>query len=95
MFHLYIGSLTFVYNIFPLIPLKVLICVFDEENFNTLQFFDLQEKYLQERIKVNGKTNNFGNNVTIERNKMKLSVNSDVDFSKRYVLYTNNIIYNI
>ncbi|XP_012281272.1 60S ribosomal protein L22 [Orussus abietinus] len=45
------------------------------------------EKYLQERIKVNGKTNNFGNNVTLERNKMKLSVNSDVDFSKRYLKY--------
>ncbi|EFN83461.1 60S ribosomal protein L22, partial [Harpegnathos saltator] len=41
------------------------------------------EKYLHERIKVNGKTGNFGNNVTLERNKMKLSVNSDVDFSKR------------
>lgn len=44
-----------------------------------------QEKYLQERIKVNGKTNNFSNNVSIERNKMKLSVNSDIDFSKRWV----------
>ncbi|PSN30264.1 60S ribosomal protein L22 [Blattella germanica] len=41
------------------------------------------EKYLQERIKVNGKTNNFGNVVSIERNKMKLSVNSDIPFSKR------------
>ncbi|KAF7998409.1 hypothetical protein HCN44_009807 [Aphidius gifuensis] len=45
------------------------------------------EKYLQERIKVNGKTGNFGNNVTMERNKNKLSVNSDVDFSKRYLKY--------
>ncbi|XP_058810086.1 large ribosomal subunit protein eL22-like [Phymastichus coffea] len=45
------------------------------------------EKYLQERIKVHGKTNNFGNNVSIERNKMKLSVNSDTDFSKRYLKY--------
>lgn len=42
-----------------------------------------QEKYLQEKIKVSGKTNNFGNNVVLERNKMKLSVNSDIDFSKR------------
>ncbi|KAG5330764.1 RL22 protein, partial [Acromyrmex heyeri] len=41
------------------------------------------EKYLQEKIKVGGKTNNFGNNVALERNKMKLTVNSDVDFSKR------------
>ncbi|KAL0129085.1 hypothetical protein PUN28_004044 [Cardiocondyla obscurior] len=45
------------------------------------------EKYLQEKIKVNGKTNNFGNNVVLERNKMKLSINSDVDFSKRYLKY--------
>ncbi|XP_031832672.1 large ribosomal subunit protein eL22 [Nomia melanderi] len=45
------------------------------------------EKYLQERIKVGGKTNNFGNNITLERDKMKLSVNSDIDFSKRYLKY--------
>ncbi|PNF39576.1 60S ribosomal protein L22 [Cryptotermes secundus] len=45
------------------------------------------EKYLQERIKVNGKTNNFGNVVSLERNKMKLSVNSDIPFSKRYLKY--------
>ncbi|XP_046742262.1 60S ribosomal protein L22-like [Diprion similis] len=45
------------------------------------------EKYLHERIKVNGKTGNFGNNVNLERNKMKLSVNSDVPFSKRYLKY--------
>ncbi|KYQ52977.1 60S ribosomal protein L22, partial [Trachymyrmex zeteki] len=45
------------------------------------------EKYLQEKIKVGGKTNNFSNNVALERNKMKLTVNSDVDFSKRYLKY--------
>ena len=45
--------------------------------------FCFQEKYLQERIKVNGKTNNFGNAVSLERNKMKLAVNSDIPFSKR------------
>ncbi|KAJ4427010.1 60S ribosomal protein L22 [Periplaneta americana] len=45
------------------------------------------EKYLQERIKVNGKTNNFGNVVSLERNKMKLSVNSDIPFSERYLKY--------
>lgn len=42
---------------------------------------------MQERIKVNGKTNNFGNAVSIERQKMKLSVNSEVPFSKRYLKY--------
>ncbi|CAB0003614.1 unnamed protein product [Nesidiocoris tenuis] len=41
------------------------------------------EKYLQERIKINGKTNNFGNNVTLERNKMKIILTSDIHFSKR------------
>ncbi|KAK7792952.1 hypothetical protein R5R35_008089 [Gryllus longicercus] len=45
------------------------------------------EKYLQERIKVSGKTNNFGNTITLERNKTKLSVSSDVPFSKRYLKY--------
>ena len=45
------------------------------------------EKYLHERIKVAGKTNNFSNSVTLERDKMKLSVNSDIDFSKRYLKY--------
>merc|ERR1712021_115367 len=45
------------------------------------------EKFLQERIKVNGKTNNFGSNVTIERQKSKVAINSDVPFSKRYLKY--------
>lgn len=45
------------------------------------------EKYLQERIKVNGKTNNLGNFVKIERLKTKLCVNSEVPFSKRYLKY--------
>uniref|UniRef100_A0ABD2XJG2 Large ribosomal subunit protein eL22 n=1 Tax=Trichogramma kaykai TaxID=54128 RepID=A0ABD2XJG2_9HYME len=45
------------------------------------------EKYLQERIKVYGKTNNFGNNVSIEKQRMKLIVNSDIEFSKRYLKY--------
>merc|ERR1711944_64492 len=45
------------------------------------------EKFLQERIKVNGKVNNFGNNVTIERAKSKVAINSDVPFSKRYLKY--------
>merc|ERR1712038_1816992 len=47
------------------------------------------EKFLQERIKVNGKTNNFGNNVAIERAKSKVAVTSDVPFSKRYLKKNN------
>lgn len=49
--------------------------------------FSKQEKYLVEHIKVNGKVNNLGNNVTLERQKMKVIVNSDVHFSKAYLKY--------
>lgn len=45
------------------------------------------EKYLHERIKVNGKTGNLGNNVGIERSKSKLVVTADIAFSKRYLKY--------
>jgi len=45
------------------------------------------EKYLSDKIKVGGKLRNFGNNVVLERNKMKLTVSSDIDFSKRYLKY--------
>lgn len=38
-------------------------------------------------MKVAGKVNNLGNNVTFERVKMKLYVNSDVHFSKAYLKY--------
>lgn len=46
-----------------------------------------QEKYVKARLKVNGKVNNLGNNVTFERSKMKLHVSSDVHFSKAYLKY--------
>ncbi|XP_022343312.1 large ribosomal subunit protein eL22-like [Crassostrea virginica] len=45
------------------------------------------EKFLQEKIKVNGKTGNFGNNVALERNKNKINLTSDIPFSKRYLKY--------
>jgi len=45
------------------------------------------ETFLQDRIKVDGKTKNFGNNVTIERKKSKVTVTSNIDFSKRYLKY--------
>lgn len=44
-----------------------------------------QETFLQQRIKVNGKTNNFSNQVSLERNKHKITLNADIAFSKRYV----------
>jgi len=47
----------------------------------------MKEKYLHERIKVNGKTGNLGNNVVIEKNKARITVSTDVPFSKRYLKY--------
>lgn len=47
-------------------------------------FLLLQEQFLQERIKVNGKAGNLGGGaVTIERSKSKITVTSEVPFSKR------------
>ncbi|GFV15331.1 60S ribosomal protein L22 [Trichonephila clavipes] len=45
------------------------------------------EKFLHERIKVDGKTNNLANRVTIERNKSKITVVADCKFRKRYLKY--------
>merc|ERR1719229_619948 len=45
------------------------------------------EKYLLERIKIDGKTGNFGNVVTLERNKNKICLTSEIPFSKRYLKY--------
>uniref|UniRef100_A0A2K6NE61 Large ribosomal subunit protein eL22 n=1 Tax=Rhinopithecus roxellana TaxID=61622 RepID=A0A2K6NE61_RHIRO len=46
------------------------------------------EQFLQERIKVNGKAGNLGGGVvTIERSKSKITVTSEVPFSKREKWY--------
>ncbi|VVA89760.1 unnamed protein product [Arabis nemorensis] len=45
------------------------------------------EKFLQERIKVGGKTGALGNSVSITRDKGKITVNADSTFSKRYLKY--------
>lgn len=42
---------------------------------------------MSERIKINGKINNMGSNVSLERQKMKVFLNSDIQFSKRYLKY--------
>merc|ERR1711963_333509 len=47
------------------------------------------EKYLQERIKVDGKTGNFGNNVSLERQKTKIVLTSEIAFSKKYLKKNN------
>merc|ERR1711973_580586 len=43
------------------------------------------EQFLHEKIKVNKKTNNLGNDVTIERLKNKVTVISEISFSKKYL----------
>lgn len=41
------------------------------------------EKYLQERIKVGGKPGALGDSVTVVRDKTKITVTADSNFSKR------------
>eukprot|EP00603_Paraphysomonas_imperforata_P001512 CAMPEP_0114429690 /NCGR_PEP_ID=MMETSP0103-20121206/9628_1 /TAXON_ID=37642 ORGANISM="Paraphysomonas imperforata, Strain PA2" /NCGR_SAMPLE_ID=MMETSP0103 /ASSEMBLY_ACC=CAM_ASM_000201 /LENGTH=96 /DNA_ID=CAMNT_0001599059 /DNA_START=341 /DNA_END=631 /DNA_ORIENTATION=- len=45
------------------------------------------EKFLHDRIKVNGKAGNLGTKVTISRDKSKLNVAAELPFSKRYLKY--------
>lgn len=42
------------------------------------------EKFLQERIKVGGKAGALGDSVSIAREKSKITVTADANFSKRY-----------
>merc|ERR1719174_351031 len=55
-----------------------------DDNILTVQ--DL-EKFFKERIKVNGKTGNLGDQVTIAREKSKINVTAEAPFSKRYLKY--------
>ncbi|XP_057957690.1 large ribosomal subunit protein eL22y-like [Malania oleifera] len=45
------------------------------------------EKFLQERIKVGGKPGALGDSITVAREKHKITVVSDSNFSKRYLKY--------
>ncbi|KAJ4824144.1 hypothetical protein Tsubulata_043920, partial [Turnera subulata] len=45
------------------------------------------EKFLQERIKVGGKAGALGDSVVVTREKSKITVTSDSNFSKRYLKY--------
>ena len=45
------------------------------------------EKFLHDRIKVNGKTGVLGDAVTITRDKTKLQIAAVAPFSKRYLKY--------
>mmetsp|Transcript_12868 Transcript_12868/g.47052 ORF Transcript_12868/g.47052 Transcript_12868/m.47052 type:complete len:122 (+) Transcript_12868:51-416(+) len=55
-----------------------------EDKIMEIQSF---EKFLQDRIKVNGKTGALGDVVQISREKTKLHVASDIQMSKRYLKY--------
>ncbi|CCF73045.1 large subunit ribosomal protein L22e [Babesia microti strain RI] len=45
------------------------------------------EKYLRDKIKVDGKTGNLGDKITIIREKNKIVITTGVPFSKRYIKY--------
>merc|ERR1711881_610812 len=47
------------------------------------------EKYLQGAIKVEGKTSNFGKEVSLAREKNKIVLTSSVPFTKRYLKKNN------
>merc|ERR1719240_1555033 len=45
------------------------------------------EKFLKDRIKVDGKTGNLGDRVSVARDKSKINVQAEAPFSKRYLKY--------
>ena len=45
------------------------------------------ETYLKDRIKVGGKTGNFGKDVSLAKDKNRIVLTSSVPFSKRYLKY--------
>jgi large subunit ribosomal protein L22e len=45
------------------------------------------EKFLKERIKVDGKRDNLGSAVTVSRDQTRIYVKSEIPFSKRYLKY--------
>merc|ERR1712003_377178 len=55
-----------------------------EDNVIVLSDF---ESFLTQRIKVEGKTGNLGNNVTVAKDKDTLVVEAKIDLSKRYLKY--------
>ncbi|KAJ8651632.1 hypothetical protein O0I10_012795 [Lichtheimia ornata] len=55
----------------------------NDKIFDTAAF----EKFLHDRIKVEGRTNNLGDAITISRNDNKVIVVATIPFSKRYLKY--------
>ena len=58
----------------------------DPVDDNVLVISDF-ESYLAQRIKVDGKLNNFGNNVVVTKDKNSIIVEAKITFSKRYLKY--------
>ncbi len=55
-----------------------------EDNAIVLQDF---ENFMKQKIKVDKKTGNLGNAVTVSKERDTLSVNTTIPFSKRYLKY--------
>lgn len=55
-----------------------------EDNVIVLNDFS---NYLQQRIKVDGKAGNLGNNISVSKDSSSITVQSSVPFSKRYLKY--------
>jgi len=45
------------------------------------------EKFFKDRIKVEGKTGNLGEKITVSRDKNKIHISAEAPFSKRYLKY--------
>eukprot|EP00033_Pygsuia_biforma_P000038 GCRY01000049.1.p2 GENE.GCRY01000049.1~~GCRY01000049.1.p2 ORF type:complete len:119 (+),score=32.45 GCRY01000049.1:67-423(+) len=45
------------------------------------------EKFLNDKIKVNGKAGDLGDQITVTREKVKINVTAEGAFSKRYLKY--------
>ena len=55
----------------------------EDKVFNTSNF----SEYLKQRIKIGGKTGKLGESVRVSNDEKKVSVKSDIPFSKRYLKY--------
>lgn len=47
----------------------------------------LQEKFLNDKIKVNNKTHQLGEAVVVSRDKNRITIEANIKFSKRYLKY--------
>ncbi len=50
------------------------------------------EKFFHDRIKVDGKTGQLGDAVSISRDKAKITVNAEIPLSKRYLKVSVRVI---